>query len=170
MILALTNNLQDEELIKKMKLPLTLMGHGVIHNYRMYRFNRSSDTFIVPSTVKHSWMSEVVYCTLYDVKYPNAFYDILDAYHGCSKSKLGSNHKLDLHYRITLPVNIIKFQTKEQLLNLQYTESDVDLMCETYIGNVRHPNVSSRLNKTTSKRITTGFNKKLLNYKERLYE
>lgn len=107
---------------------------------------------------KRRYGSNVVYGALFLLGNFEFYIRQLDAFHACSLSSLGVNHKLDMHHRVVSNVTQISFNTVEEFERLMYVEKEV-FPCHMYLGNPKHPKIKQRLNKHHSNRILDGVHK-----------
>jgi len=155
-LIFISNDLMVKKTQHTLKIPLTFVSYGYMKG-KMYKHFRSKDTFVLPSI--KPWNGNIVYGCVFLLQ-DKEYFDLLDAYHGCSLSRLNRNHSLDLHHRIISTIVPISFESLSSLGRLKYTERS-EITCQNYIGNVMHPNIKRRTNKTHSYRITDGINKDL---------
>jgi len=156
-LLFLTNRLQNPQVYRQINLPLEFISFGIAEG-KMYTHFRKRGAFVVQHDDKIAirWGNSVVYGGLFycpDIWY---YLRILDGYHICSKSSLGSNHVNDLHHRITVDVTPIRFDTLDELVHLKYREGE-PVKAYFYVGNLHHPKILSRVvcNKP-SRRVADG--------------
>lgn len=62
----------------------------------------------------------------------------LDAYEGCSKSRLGKNSSSDLYHRIITKVYKVHYKSIGDFINLNYSVEDETINAYTYIGNIEN--------------------------------
>lgn len=153
-LLFLTNELQNPAYQKEMRLPLEFIAFGITEG-RMYKHFRNQSNFVIPVDALKRWGNDVVYGGLFLCKDFDFYSRILDAYHVCSVSTLMKNHDMDIHHRIEVNVTPIFFDTIEELATLKYREGE-SIKAQTYMGNLKHPKISQRLDKTVSYRIIDG--------------
>lgn len=122
---------------------------------KMYKHFRNQSNFVIPMDSKRRWGNNAIYGGIFVLQDFDFYIRILDAYFACSQSSLIRNHKNDIHHRVTTQATPIYFNTLEQLATLQYREGE-PIKVQTYMGNVHHPNISQRLNKTVSYRLIDG--------------
>lgn len=153
-LLFLSNDLQDPNVHRGMRLPIEFISFGFIEG-KMYKGLRNHSTFVSPPNSTKQWGNKVVYGGLFLCSDFNFYQRILDAYHACSLSSLMRNHVYDIHHRINTYCTPIKFDTIEDLSRLKYREGE-PIECQTYIGNQNHPKINNRLHSTFSHRIESG--------------
>lgn len=141
-----------------MRIPLTFVCFAYFPS-KMYRLARTKQTFMIED--KHPHQKYVTYGALYFLQDAEFYINILDSYFICSKSRLKRNHKNDLHHRIPTTVTQIQFSSIDEFERLKFVESDL-IDCQTYIGNLLNYRINSRINKTTSYRVTNGIDKQFI--------
>lgn len=153
-LIFLSNELQNPSHQNELKIPLEFITFGITEG-RMYKHFRNQSNFIIPVDALKRWGNDVVYGGLFLCKDFDFYARLLDAYHVCSKSTLLRNHDKDIHHRIEVDVRPIYFETLEELASLKYREGE-PIKAQTYLGNLKHPKITQRLDKTVSYRIIDG--------------
>lgn len=122
----------------------------------MYTHVGANETFIL--NYGKDWGNTVVYGALFAISDFNYYISLLDAYHQCSMSNFGLNHPKDIHHREIRKITPITFDTIDELERIKYREN-VPIDAHVYFGNVNHPKINQRLNKTVSYRVVDGIDK-----------
>lgn len=169
-LIFLSNELLNPKLQKQLHLPLEFVSFGIVKNARMYsHYKETKRTFITINDNLKKWGNTVVYGAIFTCTDFNFYARLLDSYHLCSFSVLYKNHICDLHHRTQVPVNILYFNTLDDLNMLKYKESQETFNMQIYIGNINHPKISQRINSVkTSYRIISGID--AINFKELFWE
>lgn len=156
-LIFLSNNLQSYDLQKVHNLKLTFVCHALARG-KMYRYYK--DTVIVQNETLE-YKNKVIYGSVYNLDYPYATIDILDALHDCTRQIIGRNHDRDLQHRIDGNVIPIVCDSYENLLDLKYEELN-ELNVLMYIGNPKHPKIAKKIHDMHNiNRIMCGFNDNL---------
>jgi len=135
-----------------LNLPLEFISYGFVEA-KLYKHFMNNGTFIL--SYGKQWGNSVVYGAIFSLSDADFYIRLLDSYHQCSMSVLGRNHSRDVHHRISNTATPINFATIDDLERLKYRErSDIDV--QFYTGNINHPKINQRLNKTVSYRILNG--------------
>jgi hypothetical protein len=149
-----SNELQTRTAQDLLKLSCTFVAHAFVRG-KLYSHFRSKSTFILP-TSNRTWGNNVVYGSIFHIKDWNFYNRILDAYHTCSLSAIGDNHRLDIHHRVNTLATPIYFSSLNDFSRLLYREAD-DLPIQMYVGNLKHPKIKQRIKKSThSYRLING--------------
>lgn len=155
----ISNELLSPKQQQNMHLPMTFICYAIT-NGKMYQHFRNDGTFVV--NYGKSWGNSVVYGAIFDVGDYDFYIRILDGYHQCSKSLLGHNHSKDVHHRIDTKASPIYFDSLLELEALKYMERQpIDV--QMYTGNLNHPKIKQRLDKTISYRIVDGIDNNFAN-------
>lgn len=157
-LIFISNELLDESKLKRLSVPLQLISFGFVEG-KLYKHFRNDGTFMLP---KHgrSWGNDVVYGAIFAVPDFTFYIRLLDSYHQCSLSALGRNHTYDVHHRIEQLATPISFTSMEEFVSLKYRER-TPIEVNLYTGNLTHPKINQRLNKTAGYRIESGVDKNL---------
>lgn len=175
-LVFLTNELINPSVQRKMKLPLTFIGYGIIRG-RMYFFNQPRNnhakggSFVYTATdYVGANRSRVVYGGLFVCSDYEFYSRTLDSYHTCSMSTLLRNHTLDLQHRQNIDVIPIYFDTLDDLYSLKYYEGVETIKASAYIANPNHPKImrNVKIVQFNSYRIQSGIDKK--NFEELFLE
>lgn len=151
-LVFISNQLLDKELVKTLNVPLEPIAFAFIDG-KMYKHYGNEGTFVLD--YGKDWGNNVVYGIIYSIIDFHFYIHLLDSYHQCSKSLVGFNHPMDVHHRIEVQATPIHFDTLDEFSRLKYRESE-PLSVNAYHGNLNHPRIKQRLNKTVSYRITDG--------------
>jgi hypothetical protein len=158
-LIFLSNELLCKEKQSDLNIPLEFLTFAFVEG-KLYNHFRKQGTFML--RYGKPWGNPVVYGAIFALPDYDFYIRLLDSYHVCSRTVLGRNHSRDIHHRETLVATPISFKTLDDLCRLKYSERD-EVEVEAYQGNVNHPKINQRLNKTVSFRIESGVDKRLLN-------
>lgn len=165
-LIFLSNEIMNPSIHTAMRIPLHFISFAHIKG-KMYKHFGNRSTFTLPIDVNKSWGNDVAYGAVFVCKDFDFYARILDAYFVCSMTTMLRNHNQDLHHRFLTEATLLQFNTLEELATLKYKEGEpIDVL--TYMGNLKHPKISQRLNKTISYRITDGIDKD--NFKKLFWE
>lgn len=153
-LLFLSNELLNPEVQKMMQLPLTFVAFSMVSG-KLYSHFRSQSNFLITDYTDQTWGNSKVYGALFICKDFDFYSAILDAYHVCSMSTMLRNHNLDIQHRVDVETTLIHFETLDDLSRLKYREGE-HIIAQTYVGNPKHPKISSRFHSTVSYRIVDG--------------
>ena len=105
-LVFLYNDLLDEDIQKKARLPLEFICFAYINNAIMYDLN-GKYVAIHENELKKTYKYNKVYGALYVLD--NSEYNLrnLDAIMVCSKGLIGSNHKYDLMHRQKIVLSML---------------------------------------------------------------
>ena len=123
----------------------------------MYKHFRNDGTFTLQNVGK-AWGNDVVYGGIFALSDYDFYIRLLDSYHQCSLALLGVNHEKDVHHRHRVLATPIAFDSIDELERLKYRERE-PLTVNMYQGNLNHPKIKQRLDKTVNYRIVDGVDK-----------
>lgn len=118
----------------KLKIPMTFVCFACVENTKMY-WSRKHFVAVDENYVTRKHGSNQIYGAVFYLH--DAFYyvRILDAYYGCSKSRLYSNNPYDLMYRNTCKAFPIVFESLEDFKKYKYKTQEEPISCEIFMGN-----------------------------------
>ena len=154
-LVFLSNELLDQSRTQSLGVPLQFITFAHIEG-KLYKHFRNEGTFV--STHGKVWGNRVVYGAIYAVQDFDFYIRTLDSYHQCSRSLLRGNHVNDVHHRLETKATPISFKTINELERLQYKEREA-IRVFAYYGNLNHPRIKQRLNKTVSYRLIHGMDR-----------
>lgn len=148
-LIFLTNLLMTQQKLNDLKIPATFVCFGYVEGMLFKHYSHNQSTFLILES-GYRWGNTVVYGALYHIDDYHFYVRQLDGYMRCSLSSINSNHRLDLHHRVKAIVTPIRFNSLDELDLLLYTEDDEQFEVDVYIGNPKHPNVKTKLNRQHS--------------------
>lgn len=149
------NDMLDTDVLAELKLPMTFVAFAMV-DAKMYTHYQNKGVFIVPHTFRGVRGNTKVYGALYVCKDIEFYIDTIDAYHGCSRSKLYRNHIKDLHHRVEVEAVPIFFDSLDDLARLKYREG-MEVTAFAYFGNINHPRIRTRFTqRRVSRRVMDG--------------
>lgn len=154
-LLFINNELLGSEKRKKLNIPLTFITFAFVEG-KLYKHFRNDGTFLLSHG--KAWGNNVVYGAIFAIPDYSFYIRLLDSYHQCSQSLLGHNHSRDVHHRTEKLATPITFQTLDDFTRLKYKERE-PIRVQVYTGNINHPKINQRLNKSVSYRIESGVDK-----------
>lgn len=152
-LIFISNELLATDKRRVMHLPLVFISFGFIEG-KLYKHFKNDGTFMLEPHNK-AWGNNVVYGAIFALSDYDFYIRLLDSYHQCSMSLLGINHSKDVHHRIEVHATPIAFNTWDDFIRLKYSESP-SYEVQAYVGNLNHPKITQRLNKTNLYRIESG--------------
>lgn len=153
-LVFLYNDLLDEDIQKKARLPLKFICFAYINNAIMYDLN-GKYVAIHENELKKTYKYNKVYGALYVLD--NSEYNLrnLDAIMVCSKGLIGSNHKYDLMHRQKIKAIPIHFKSIEEFLKMKYNEGEgLDVI--TYLANPFNNVIKTNVLNTVRNREVSG--------------
>lgn len=153
-LLFLSNELMNPSYQNELRIPLTFIQFAHIEG-KMFRHFRNNSNFVALNASRQHG-NKVVYGALFKLDDFDFYIRLLDAYHMCSLSTLHTNHINDIHHRIEVKATPIYFSNLDDFSRLKYAESQDTIDVQAYVGNLNHPKIIQRTNKTVSYRIISG--------------
>lgn len=153
-VVFLYNELLNKDYQNKLKLPLEFVCFAYIEQVVLYNV-KDKYYALKENTIKKTKGYNKVFGALYILHNSERFLRTLDAANVCSKSLIGSNHKLDLFHRTKYKAVPIHFKTVEEFVKIKYNEGDgLDVI--TYLANPENNLIKSNVNNTVRNREVLG--------------
>lgn len=140
------NELMMRHVQQTLRIPLTFISFAHI-DAKLYSHHGMQSVFANVDG-KRKWGNSKVYGALFHINDSDFYFGLLDASHTCSRNKLNLNHTLDLHHRIILKATPIHFASLDEFSSLKYREGNESVQSYVYVGNPKHPKITSRITPT----------------------
>lgn len=133
MYLFVYDEVMLKEVQEKMKLPMTFISFGMIDGFKMYDYKKR--LAVVPfDFVRRTRGNTGIYGAIFKLEEPYFYLRIIDAYYGCSKTRILENHKFDRTHRLTLNTYPFYIEKIEELISGDFCTFK-PIKCEAWLAN-----------------------------------
>lgn len=147
-LIFLYNELLDRQKRDRLRIPIVFIDYAFVQG-KLYNV-KGKPTAIEYSQIKRNYGNDRIYGAIFSLDEPHFYIRQLDAFYGCSLSRLNTNHKLDYMHRKLVIGSTIGFDTLEQFAVLKYKPIS-RLKCWVYFGNPEHQQIATQIKRGRSR-------------------